>query len=303
MIPMIALMNLPAAPPAALSASAELRLPAISSGAPAAGKKVVITSPEFAGTDVHHMLYLPPDWQPDWKARGLSWPVVVEYTGNKYLAAGSTGRVEDAGLGFGISGGRFIWVVLPYVSQDHQRNEVTWWGDEKATAAYAKTNVPRICAEFGGDPRSVFISGFSRGAIGVNYIGLYDDDIAKLWCGFISHDHYDGVLEWKGTTWGSPLDAYREGAEKRIERLKGRPVLVCQAGGTGEIEEYLKGRLALGNFTFLNVHVGSIFPSFPNDLAVHPHTDRWLLKESPDRQRVWAWVDGVLRSLFVERRG
>jgi len=114
-----------------------------------------VTAPEYAGTGVHHMLYLPPDWQADWKTRGRSWPVIVEYTGNKAPTLGSTGLVEDAALGFGVSGGRFIWVVLPYVSKTHVQNEVTWWGDEEATAAYAKTNVPRICAQFGGDTRAV----------------------------------------------------------------------------------------------------------------------------------------------------
>ena len=52
--------------------------------------------------------------------------------------------------------------------------------------------------------RAVILCGFSRGAIGVNYIGLHDDQIAALWAGFITHDHYDGVLEWKGQAWGSP---------------------------------------------------------------------------------------------------
>jgi hypothetical protein len=283
------------APPAALADARELKLPSISSGPPAAGKRVAVTAPEYAGTGVHHMLYLPPDWQADWKARGRSWPVIVEYTGNKAPTLGSTGLVEDAALGFGVSGGRFIWVVLPYVSKTHDQNEATWWGDEEATVAYAKTNVPRVCAEFGGDTRAVFICGFSRGAIGVNYIGLHDDDIARLWCAFLSHDHYDGVKEWKGTTWGTPLDEYRASAADRLRRLSGRPVLVCQNGGTQAIEEYLSGRLSCGEFTFLTVHVGEIFAGFPNETAIHPHTDRWLLKDSPDRQQVWAWVEEVLR--------
>ena len=291
----VMLVALTAAPLAALADSAELELPAVSNGPPAAGRKVAVTAPEYAGTGVHHMLYLPPDWKPEWKKQGRSWPVIVEYTGNKAPSLGSTGRVEDAALGFGISGGRFIWAVLPYVSKNHDRNEVTWWGDEKATVAYAKTNVPRICAEFGGDARAVFICGFSRGAIGVNYLGLHDDEIARLWCGFISHDHYDGVWEWKGTTWGTPLDKYRSGAADRLRRLKGRPALVCQNGGTRVIQEYLTGRLSSVEFTFLTVHTDDIFTKFPNELAMHSHTDRWLLKDSPDRQQVWAWVEHVLR--------
>jgi hypothetical protein len=291
----VILIALLLAPLAAQADSGELTLPSISSGPPAAGRRVAVTAPEYTGTGVHHMLYLPPDWTPDWKTQGCRWPVIVEYTGNKAPTLGSTGRVEDAALGFGVSGGRFIWVVLPYVSENHEQNEVTWWGDEEATVAYAKANVPRICAQFGGDTRAVFICGFSRGAIGVNYIGLHDDQIAALWCGFLSHDHYDGVREWKGTTWGTPLVNYRDHAAGRLRRLNGRPALVCQNGGTQAIEEYLAGQLSSAEFTFLTVHTGEIFGKFPNALAIHPHTDRWLLKDSPDRQQVWAWVERILR--------
>ncbi|MBM4090192.1 MAG: hypothetical protein FJ276_12340, partial [Planctomycetes bacterium] len=281
----------------------DLRLPATSSGPPGAGKKVAVTAPEYAGTGVHHMLYLPPDWQADWKAQGRSWPVIVEFTGNKAPSLGSTGLVEDAALGFGVSGGRFIWVVLPYVNETHDQNEGTWWGDEEATATYAKTNVPRICAEYGGDPRAVFLCGFSRGAIGVNYIGLHDDDIARLWCAFLSHDHYDGVKEWKGTTWGTPLDAYRAAAAERLRRLNGRPVLVCQNNDTSDIERYLNDKLSCADFAFLPVRTGEIFHEFPNEWAVHPHTDRWLVKDSANRQQVWAWVDRVVREMHGADQG
>lgn len=273
---------------------AELSLPPIVDGIPAPGKRVAITPPEFAGTRVHHMLYLPPDWSADWKARGQSWPVIVEYTGNYFPEADSTGRVEDAALGFGISSGQFIWVTLPYVSADHTRNEVTWWGDEQVTVEYAKNNMPRICAEFGGNPGKVILCGFSRGAIAANYIGLHDDEIASLWSGFVTHDHYDGVRAWKGTTWGTPLAVYRESALERLRRLKGRPVLVCQNGSTDDVASYLRESTTLDNFTFVDVNIPGIFPEFPNELAIHPHTDRWLLKDSPDRRRVWDWASQVL---------
>jgi len=221
--------------------------------------------------------------------------VIVEYTGKYSPKSGSTGRVEDSALGFGISGGQFIWVTLPYVSVDHSQNEVTWWGDKQATVEYAKVNVPRICAEFGGDSDAVFLCGFSRGAIAANYIGLHDDEIASLWCGFISHDHYDGVREWKGTTWGSPLEAYRESALQRLNRLKGRPALVCQNGDTSDIASYLNPSRAHGDFSFVDVNIEGICSEFPNELAVHPHTDRWLLRDGPDRRRVWNWVGRVLK--------
>ena len=281
-------------PLAVWAAEKDLQLPPLVSGAPGPGKRVSVTAPEYAGTGVHHLLYLPPDWKSDWKASGRRWPVIVEYTGNKAPKLGSSGEVEGAGLGYGLSGGRFIWVVLPYINEDGEQNQSTWWGDEKATVAYAKRHVPQICAEYGGEASAVFLCGFSRGAIGVNYLGLHDDAVARLWCGLISHDHYDGVREWRGTPWGSPLDIYRREATERLARLRGRPVLVCQNGGTREIEHYLQGRVPLDNFTFLNVRVREIFPVIPNALFINAHTDRWLLRPSADRQTAWNWVANVL---------
>jgi hypothetical protein len=211
-------------------AAADLTLPPLTVQGPQPGKRAAVTAPEYAGTKVRHLIALPDDWTPDWKARGKSWPVIAEYTGNYFPTSGSTGEIEGAGLGYGVARGKAIWVVLPYVAKDHQKNERTWWGDIDATVGYAKTNLPRICAEFGGDPKKVILCGFSRGAIGVSFLGLHDDEVAKLWCGLWAHDHFDGVLEWKGHAWGSPLARYREEASVRLRRLAGRPLLVSQAG-------------------------------------------------------------------------
>ncbi len=274
-----------------------LKLPPLVMGPASPGKRVKIIPPEYEGTEVHHILYLPVDWDENWKKKGRSWPVIVEYTGNKYPTSGSTGKVEDAALGYGLSGGKFIWVVLPFVATDYKHNEVTWWGDEKATVDYAKINVPRICANFGGDSGKVFICGFSRGAIAVNYIGLYDDEIAKLWCGFITHDHYDGVREWKNTVWGSPLSRYRESAFNRLKRLANKPVLICQNESTLEIQSYLKDFKNFADFTFFDIPVNKIFPEIPNPLMIHPHTDRWLFVNSDSRRKVWQWMNSVLSTL------
>lgn len=271
-----------------------LSLPKAVQEEPAAGRRVIVQTPEYAGTNVRHTLYLPPDWNANWPSQARRWPVIVEYTGNRYPAAGSTGEVEDAGLGYGISGGRFIWLVLPYVSEDHSTNAVTWWGDVEATVDYAKSVVPQVCDTYGGDPDSVLICGFSRGAIGVNFIGLHDDEIAKMWAGFVSHDHYDGQREWRNTSWGSPLEQYRRDAEQRLKRLNGRPVLVCQNGSTDNIRQYLEPRTSLDRFTFLGVDVPRILGEFPNETAIHPHNDRWLLKPSGERQQVWKWIDAVV---------
>ncbi len=168
----------------------DLVVPAVTEGAPAAGRRVRQQNADYRGTDVYHLLYLPTNWQP-----GKKYPVVVEYAGNKWRT--STGRVEGSALGYGLAAGKdVIWICMPYVNSQEKRNQETWWGDVKATVAYCQQTVQRVCQEYGGDAENVFIAGFSRGAIACNYIGLHNDAIAKLWKGFICHSHYDGVRKW-----------------------------------------------------------------------------------------------------------
>jgi hypothetical protein len=259
--------------------------PAMTTGAPAAGLRVRAIAPEYAGTGVHHSLYLPPHWQP-----GGRYPVIVEYSGNHFPAAGSSGLVQDSSLGFGLSAGQFIWVVLPFVSPDGQSNARTWWGDEQATVAYAKANIPRICAQFGGDPARVFLCGFSRGAIAVNYIGLHDDQVARLWRGFITHDHYDGQRAWPNTTWGSHLEAYQKQARSRLQRLGNRPVLVMQAESTAPIQDYLSQAPHPGLFTFLDIPMKATFPRLPHNAIIHHHNDQWLLYNHPTATQARDWL-------------
>jgi len=261
---------------------------------PAPGKRAAIAPEDYKNTAVHHMLYLPPDWQADWKKKNLRYPLIVEYSGNKFPASGSTGKVEDSALGFGLTDGRAIWLNLPFISKGLQKNEDHWWSDEKATLAYAKTIVPQITEQYGADPDRVILCGFSRGAIAVNYLGLHDDEIAKLWSAFVTHDHFDGEKEWPGTTWGSPLAAYRQSAIERLARIKGRPYLVCQNPHPGHIKSYLEKQTSLDNFTFLPVDTQKILGSFPNEIAVHPHTDRWLLKPSGARLQARRWLQKAL---------
>lgn len=260
-----------------------LDTPPMTDQEPGPGRRVRQTAPEYRGTDVHHALYLPVDWQP-----GGRYPVLVEYTGNYFPACGSTGKVEGANLGYGLTGGRrFIWVAMPYVEKGGRENAVTWWGDIQATIAYCKVNLPRICAQFGGDPDNAFICGFSRGAIGVSYIGLADGEIAALWKGFITHDHFDGQREWPYP--GSD----RASALLRLARLGGRPVLVCGGGGTQGVREYLAAHLDLSRFTFLDVPVTRLF-HIPEGKVIHPHTDSWMCKESDCRRLARQWLDAVL---------
>lgn len=240
---------------------------------PAAGRRVRQVAPEYEGTAVYHALYLPVDWKP-----GGKYPVIVEYTGNEFAACGSTGEVKDANLGYGVSGGKgFIWVSMPYIAEGKQQNTRTWWGDRQATVDYCKVNLPRICKQFGGDPESVFICGFSRGAIGASYIGLADDEIAALWKGVFTHDHFDGDRKW-----GYPASD-RQSALERLARLKGRPVLVC-----GGANDFLRDHRQLAAFTFLRPPISEIF-DIPDGKVIHPHTDLWMHRDSESRQQVRKW--------------
>lgn len=284
----ILVLGFQAAAPAEKPQSQTVRkwqVPVMTAGTPSAGHRVSVTPPEYAGTAVHHSLYLPKGWK-----KGGQYPVIVEYTGNYFPQAGCSGLVQDASLGFGLTGGQFIWVVLPFAAEDGKSNARTWWGDEKATIDYAKTNIPRICHEFGGDPDCVFLCGFSRGAIAVNYIGLADDEIARLWAGFITHDHYDGQRAWGGTSWGSNLEMYRKGAATRLNRLGQRPVLIMQAPDTGNIKEYLGKNQRIDQFTFLDVPMAKIFRKLPTEDVIHPHNDKWLLFESPPADSARNWL-------------
>lgn len=271
-----------------------LTIPELSDGPPTGGKRVAVKAPEYQDSNVFHTIYLPKNW----RANGKKLPIIFEYTGNYHPPSGSTGKVEGAGLGYGLSGGRCIWVSLPFINKQKNSNQVTWWGDQNATVAYAKQNVPGIIKRFNADPKKVLLCGFSRGAIGVNFLGLHDDEVAKLWTGFVTHDHFDGVKEWRGTDWGSPLDQYRLAAVERLKRVGNRPYLVSQNGHTREIKKFIQSSLPesdLKNFTFSDVSTKAIFGEFPNTTAKHPHTDRFLLKPSKYRTTIWQWINSVFK--------
>ncbi|QEF98346.1 hypothetical protein Mal15_23980 [Stieleria maiorica] len=246
----------------------DLQTPTVTGGEPAAGKRVRQVLPAYRGSDVYHLLYLPSDWQP-----GQKYPVIVEYAGNKYQT--SPGTVEGSNLGYGISGGKgAIWVCMPYVDSKEQRNQTRWWGDVDATVAYCKETVALVCDRFGGDAENVFIAGFSRGAIAGNFIGLYDDQIASLWRGFICHSHYDGVKQW------AYAGSDRLSAAKRLSRLGDRAQFISHEKSVDPTRDYLADVMPQGNFTF-------------QVLAGWDHTDTWVLYDIPERTTLREWFNAT----------
>ncbi len=253
------------------SVPADLVVPALSEGSPAAGKRV---------KQGLHVLYLPADWKV-----GMKWPVIVELAGNggytnKYGDV-STGRPEGSNLGYGLTAGRgFIWLCAPYLNAKSDEVAIKWWGDAPSydpqpTLKYLRDTVRSVCRDFGGDESKVVLCGFSRGAIACNYLGLHDDETAKLWCGFLAYSHYDGVKQWPYP--GSD----REAALARLKRLGNRPQFICGEGSNAqETEAYLRPLLPGADFTFLST-------GFRN------HNDAWTLRPSPAREKAREWLRRV----------
>ncbi len=259
----------------------DLVVPAVRQGSPSAGQRVSQTTAGWECTQVHHLLHLPADWK-----SGQKYPVLIEYAGNGPYsdARGDTcdGSVESCALGYGISAGKgFIWVSLPFIEMKNGivQNAPKWWGDVAESKRYTMATVRDICAGFGGDSQRVILCGFSRGSIGCNFIGLHDDEIARLWCGFVCHSHYDGVR----TGW--PY----EGADKasalvRLKRLGNRPQWISQEASTAATETWLKSTEIKGDWTFVAM-------PFPN------HSSAWVLRNLPERQKLRDWVARVIKAV------
>lgn len=259
----------PNALPDICSVVPDLLVPALTDGPPAPGSRVKV------GASLYHVLYLPTDW-----VSGKRYPVIVEYAGNGNYKNSygdiSTGAVEGSNLGYGLTAGRgHIWLCLPYVDPVKQQNQITWWGDPDATAAYCRKTVTEVCRNFGGDPRRVLLAGFSRGAIACNFIGLHDDETATLWRGFFAYSHYDGVQRW-------PYEGSdRMSAIARLRRLNGRPVFACHEGSIAATQEYLAKSGVKGKFTL-------------RTLPFRNHNDAWALRDIPLRREARAWLKASL---------
>ncbi|MEX0670782.1 MAG: hypothetical protein WD060_10045 [Pirellulales bacterium] len=214
------------------SLPADLVVPETVRGEPAAGTRVAAVTRGWEETDVRHVLYRPPGWLPPGWRPGRSYPVIVEYPGN---------------------GG--------------YRNDL---GDVEETKRYCIATVEDMCQRFGGDRCSVVLCGFSRGAIAGNSIGLHDDAIASLWCGFFCHSHYDGVHEWPYPG-SDPASALR-----RLGRLAARPQWISHELDVSQTRDFIHRSGVDGPFTFVPI-------PYPN------HSAAWVLRDIPERGRARKW--------------
>ncbi len=262
------------------SVEPDLRVPVCSKLMPDSGRRVRRTVDNFSTDDVYHTLFLPDDWAP-----GKSFPIIIEYAGNggyrDPLGDECTGRPEDCNLGYGLSEGHgFIWICLPYLNNTRDDLAITWWGDApeyapQPTLDYCKAAIEDTCENFGGDRERIILCGFSRGAIACNYLGLYDDQIAKLWKAFVVCSHYDGVRRWPYP------DSDAKSAAIRLARLQGRPqFIIGERNQTDETRNYLLP-LKQTNQTFAST-------GFRN------HSDQWILRPCPAREQLRAWLHQIV---------
>ena len=271
------------------SVEPDLVVPEMTGADPGPGRRVKQTIPTYRQTEVYHALYLPTDWKP--KSR---FPVIVEFAGNgpykNRFGDVSTGRVEGSKLGFGISAGKsFIWICMPYLNNDGTANVTKWWGDKPEyrvgpTIEYCHKSVKWICEHYGGDPEAVILVGFSRGAIACNYVGLHNDEIAKLWRGFVVYSHYDGVIE----NWGYP-GADRVSALERLKRLDNRPQFICHEV-TANRPASLDATKAYLEISGIKAPLELVSTGFRN------HDDAWILRPSPTRQKLRTWLSKILEN-------
>lgn len=194
-----------------------VKVPDVVDAPPAAGLRAWRSLPSWRGTAVRHVLTLPKTWR-----AGRRYPVIVEYTGNRFFHkfCHSTGRTADGHLAYGLAaGGDYLCLNLPFVSADGQREQTTGWGDIGRTIGYAREAIEDAVANFGGDRAAVIFTGFSRGAYAGNAIALHDDHIAGVWRAFLTS--FDPGAKWSQT--GSGWNKVGVGWDERAARMRGRP--------------------------------------------------------------------------------
>lgn len=188
-------------------------VPAVENAAPAPGKRVRYRLPGDEKSGIYSVLNLPEDWE-----SGKKYPVIVEYPGNIMYApvCYSTGLPDQCVIGYGMTKGKgAICLGMPFVDFATGQIAENAWGNADDTTDYLMRMVTEVCDKFGGDRENLVLTGFSRGAIATGYIGLRNDQIAKLWKGFHACQHSDGS-NWNGATMASAIE--------RAARFQGKAV-------------------------------------------------------------------------------
>lgn len=258
--------------------AADMTVPLVEEGLPEAGRRVYYVAEGFH-KKTSSVLRLPDNWN-----RSGKYSIFVELPGNggyrDKLGDECTGRPEGCCLGYGLTEGRdWIWVCLPFLNERGDETALTWWGDApayrpEATLAMWRRVIQEICDRYQGDAGRVVLSGFSRGAIACNALGLHDDATASLWSAFLPCSHYDGVRGWPFA------ESDLAGAGKRFARLGQRPQLIMGEGRqVDETRRFLEGAYPdrLGALT-------------TESTGFRNHSDRWVLRPGEARERARRWL-------------
>ena len=176
--------------------------------------------------------------------------MLVEYTGNKFAACGSTGEVKDANLGYGLSGGSRFYLGVDAVHRrrpQEQRGDLVGETPRRQLITARKTcraSVLNLVVT------KILFSSADFRAERSQPATLVWPTMTSLVCGkgLITHDHFDGQR-----TWNYPASD-RKSALKRLARLKGRPVLAC-----GGANDFLREHSDLAEFTFIRPPVARLF--------------------------------------------
>lgn len=154
--------------------------------------------------------------------------------------------------------------------------------DPQPTVDYCIKTVREVCKKYGCDSNAVILCGFSRGSVACNYIGLFNDEIAKLWRAFVCYSHYDGVDERKYLP-----ESKRHLALERLKRLKGRPQFICCEAPSRRrdtlraAKDYIESTGIKAPFTYM--YTGFL-----------QHDDPWTLRPCAARKALRAWMMGAL---------
>jgi hypothetical protein len=275
--------------------------------APAPGTRTYATLPGWPSPSAaYYSLYLPTDFS---ATRVPPFPVLIELPGNGPYESPygdiSTGRPEQTFLGYGLTAGRgAVWAALPMLTAGGDFDQLTWWGcastapageppavtppgggcgaatNISASVRYIEAAVAHIVARYNGDASRVAIAGFSRGAIGVNYLGLADDRVAGLWRASVAYAHYDGQPEDAG--WPYP-DAGPPASFARLKRLGARPQYIVS-----ELNVSLAMTKPYIASSGLDVNATFASTGFCN------HNSAWALRPSPARNNLRAWWQRVV---------
>ena len=256
-----------------------LTVPEIEENVLGAGKRVKIYLPEYP--EAYYVLFLPYNFTHEKKL-----PVICEIPANacSYVYNGLPDTTTF--LGYGITKGRdWLWVSLPILNSEGNKILQTYFPENpSATIKFWLLVLNDLNKKFNIDKNKIVLSGFSRGAISISYLGNSNDEISSKWAAYFAHAHFDGCCQ---TIPGN--------CEERINRMKDKETLI--AVGKNDIahkcstDAYRKLTNLECPVTYLEIP--DIYTDKWENLAHNPF---WILEDSEAAEDARNW----LKNLFTD---